>query len=226
MVIDVQSTYFTKKDIKAFKQRGHKVYSYINVGALENTRDYYKKYKGLALGKYEHWDEEVWIDVSKSKWQKFILKELAPMMFDKGIDGFFVDNCDVYYNYPRKKIYNGLTVIMKGLIATGKKVIINGGDCYLDKYCKKGGKWSDVITGINQELVFSAIDWDNDDFVTADPEDHEYFINYIERYGNQGADIYLLEYTKDKKLISRIKKYCKKTEYDYYISGSLGLTFS
>ena len=86
-----------------------------------------------------------------------------------------------------------------------------------------GGNWSDIISGINQESVFSAILWDGDKFGTADPEDHEYFTDYIERYAALGADIYLLEYTTDKKLIKQIDEYCEKHDFKYYASDSLEL---
>lgn len=221
VVIDAQ--HFKKEEIEAFKARGHKVYSYINIGSLENFRSYYKQYKSLKLGKYEHWDEEIWINVADSKWQDFITKKLMPSLMDKGIDGFFVDNCDVYYHYKKKEIMDGLTFMMKSMVATGKKVLINGGDCYLDAYCKSGGKWSDVITGINQETVFSKIIWNKNKFGTAGKEDHKYFTGYIERYAKQGADIYLLEYTKDKKLIKEIEQYCKDKGFGYYVSDSIEL---
>ena len=222
VVIDAQN--FKKKEIQAFRAKGHKVYSYINIGSLENFRSYYKQYKSLKLGKYEHWDEEIWINVADKKWQNFIVKKLMPSLLDKGIDGFFVDNCDVYYHYKKKAIMNGLSVMMKAMVATGKKVLINGGDCYLDAYCKSGGKWSDVITGINQETVFSKIIWNKKDkFGTASNKDHKYFTSYIERYAKKGADIYLLEYTRDKKLISKIKSYCKKKGFGYYVSDSVEL---
>lgn len=222
VVIDAQ--HFKKEEIEAFKARGHEVFSYINIGSLENFRSYYKQYKSLKLGKYEHWDEEIWINVADKKWQNFIVKKLMPSLLDKGIDGFFVDNCDVYYHYKKKAIMNGLTVMMKSMVATGKKVLINGGDCYLDAYCKSGGKWSDVITGINQETVFSKIIWNKKDkFGTASNKDHKYFTSYIERYAKKGADIYLLEYTRDKKLISKIKAYCKKKGFGYYVSDSVEL---
>ena len=222
VVIDAQN--FKKKEIQAFRAKGHKVYSYINIGSLENFRSYYKQYKSLKLGKYEHWDEEIWINVADKKWQNFIIKKLMPSLLDKGIDGFFVDNCDVYYHYKKKGILNGLTVMMKSMVATGKAVLINGGDCYLDAYCKSGGKWSDVITGINQETVFSKIIWNKKDkFGTASKKDHKYFVSYIERYAKKGADIYLLEYSRDKKLISKIKAYCKKKGFGYYVSDSVEL---
>ena len=221
VVIDAQ--HFTKEQIEAFKARGHKVYSYINIGSLENFRSYYKEYKDLKLGKYEHWDEEIWINVADQRWQDFMQNDMIPNLTAKGIDGFFVDNCDVYYNYRKPGILDGLTSIMKAMVATGKAVLINGGDCYLDAYCKNGGSWRDVITGINQETVFSKIIWDKNKFGRAGKEDHKYFLSYIERYAKQGADIYLLEYTKDKNLIKEIEEYCAKKGFGYYVSDSVEL---
>lgn len=221
VVIDAQ--YYSKEEIEAFRNKGHQVYSYINIGSLENFRSYYKKFKKLKLGKYENWDEEIWIDVSNTSWQKFITEDIMPKLVGKGIDGFFVDNCDVYYNYPKAKIMNGLTVMMKALVGTGKKVLINGGDMYLDAYCKSGGSWNDVITGINQENVFAKIIWKKNKFGKASAEDHKYFVSYVERYSKLGAEIYLLEYTTDKKLISQIDDYCKTHGFEYYVSDSIEL---
>lgn len=221
IVIDAQ--YISRDDILSFKSQGHTVYSYINIGSLENFRDYYDTFKDITLGEYAHWEEEFWINVSDQRWQDFILNDLAQVLIDKGIDGFFVDNCDVYYQYPRAEILNGLSTIMKGLKSTGKDVIINGGDSFLNTYCDTVGNWADIITGINQESVFSSINWDDNSFGTASNEDHKYFTKYIESYGNRGADIFLLEYTTDTNLINEIKNYCQKNNYRFYISDGLEL---
>ena len=221
VVIDAQ--YYPKEELDAFRSKGHKVFSYINIGSLENFRDYYDEYKDLSLGAYEHWEEEVWVDVSQKRWQDFMLNDIAAGLLEKDIDGFFVDNCDVYYVHPKQEILEGLAVIMKGLKATGKKVIINSGDTFLDAYCEQGGKWDDVISGINQESVFSTILWDEGTFGTAEPEDHEYFVSYIDRYGSQGAEIYLLEYTVDEELVKEIKVFCEERGYTYYVADSIEL---
>ena len=114
VVIDAQN--FRAVEINKFRDEGHKVFSYINIGSLENFRDYYDEYADLALEAYEHWEEEVWIDVSDVKWQQFVVNELIPSLIEKGIDGFFVDNCDVYYNYTTPEIMNGLTVMMNAMV--------------------------------------------------------------------------------------------------------------
>ena len=43
VVIDAQ--YFSAKDIRTLHKKGVKVYTYLNVGSIENFRDYYKKYE-------------------------------------------------------------------------------------------------------------------------------------------------------------------------------------
>lgn len=56
VVIDAQ--YFSKKDIRKLHAGGTKVYSYLNIGSIENFRSYYKTYEHLAIGDYENWEEE------------------------------------------------------------------------------------------------------------------------------------------------------------------------
>lgn len=226
IVIDAQ--YHSRDEIVDFAYGYQKyVYSYINIGSVEDFRDYYDEYSDLALGDYENWDGEEWVDVSDERWQNFILNELAPELLEKGINGFFVDNCDVYYNYPTEDILNGLAVIMRGLKDMGCDVIINGGDAFLDAYCDSMGSWTDVITGINQESVFSYIDWDTGALTYASDEDREYFLDYIERYGDQGAYIFLIEYVDDipenRPLRSEIMNYSVEHNYLYYISDSIDL---
>jgi hypothetical protein len=221
VVIDAQ--YFDADEILSFKNRGHKVYSYINIGSLEKFRNYYDEYKDLAIGKYENWDDEVWIDVSVKRWQDFVQLDLAPSLVSKGIDGFFVDNCDVYYQYPTDEILDGTAHIMLGLKDFGLEVIINGGDAFLDAYCDGYGSWNDIITGINQENVFSSICWNDGSFGRASDEDKEYFCGYLDRYADLGADIYILEYTNDDELIREIDAYCRDKGYQYYISKSIDL---
>ena len=59
---------------------------------------------------------------------------------------------------------------MMGLRDFGLEVIINGGDTFLDAYCEKYSSWEDIITGINQETVFSKICWEDGSFGRATEE--------------------------------------------------------
>ena len=220
VVIDAQ--YFSKKDIAYLKKQGCTVYSYINIGAIENFREYYDEYSNLALGDYENWEEEKWVDVSSTVWQNFLVS-LEEELLDKSIDGFFVDNCDVYYVYHTDDVFEGLTTILEHLMEYGKPVIINGGDTYVMEYETREGSIQRIMTGVNQECVFSRINFKKGSFSAQKKIDREYFQDYIETCDRQGCDVYLIEYTTDCKLRRKIKKYCKKKGFHYYISDSIEL---
>ena len=220
VVIDAQ--YFSKKDIRKLHADGTKVYSYLNIGSVENFRPYYKTYEHLAIGDYENWEEEKWVNVADKDWQEF-MDTLAGKLKKKGVDGFFIDNCDVYDYAQKKDIFDGLTVILKKIRAMGKPVVVNGGDIYVTAYQSRYGSAEDIMTGVNQESVWSRIDFTTKTFHTQKKTEREYFCQYLQACKADGMDVYLLEYTTDHKLIRRIKKYCRKKKYDYYIADSLEL---
>ena len=221
IVIDAQD--FTRGQIQKFKNNGQKVYSYVNAGSIEKTRSYYGKYADLTLDPYENWDEEYWVDVSSEKWQDFISYDLSQKLLDKDIDGFFVDNIDIYYQYTRPEIYNGLCNILNNLMDYDKPVIVNGGDVFVSEYISRNGNIKDILTGINQETVFSKINFDQEKFEKNDEDTIEYFKKYVEECKSNGLDVYITEYTTDKKLIRQIKDYCKENGFHYYISDSIQL---
>ncbi|WP_026525907.1 endo alpha-1,4 polygalactosaminidase [Butyrivibrio sp. MB2005] len=227
IVIDVQND-FTKEDIRKLRKAGHKVYSYINVGAIENYRDYYNDFSDVMLDVYENWEDERWVDVSKEKWQNFIVNDLSERIKATGVDGFFVDNVDVYYMYKDAAfgpgIYDGLEIILKGLSKKGK-VIINGGDTFVTEYYDRNGSLDGILDGVNQESVFTRIiDYDKNKFGKSDKDSEKYFTSYLKKVKKCKKKVYLLEYTKNKRLKKKIKNYCKKKGYKYYISGNLNLS--
>lgn len=220
IVIDAQ--YFTRKDIGILHENEVTVYTYLNIGSIENFREYYADYEKLALGDYENWEEEKWMDVSSPDWQKFI-GSLARELYEKGVDGFFIDNCGVYYYATTASIFDGLTVILQDVMSLGKEVIINGGDVYVTEYRERYGTAKDIMTGVNQESVWSGIDFDKGTFYEQNKDDRDYFCEYVESCKADGAEVYLLEYTTDSKLIQKIEEYCKKHDFRFYISDSLEL---
>ena len=113
--------------------------------------------------------------------------------------------------------------ILKKIRAMGKPVVVNGGDIYVTAYQSRYGSAADIMTGVNQESVWSRIDFTTKTFHTQKKTEREYFCQYLQACKADGMDVYLLEYTTDHKLIRRIKKYCRKKKYDYYIADSLEL---
>lgn len=220
IVTDV--SYFTAEEIETMHRAGQEIYAYLNVGSLEEFRDYYNRYSDLCLDAYENWPEEKWVDVSQTAWQEHIVS-LAGEYAAKGIDGFFIDNCDVYYHYHKPEIFDGLTCMLREIHDISANVIINGGDVYVTEYLERYQTASDIMSGVNQECLFTSIDFVNAGFGENNAEEYQYFEEYIERCAADHMDVYLLEYTTDETLISKIRTYCEKNGYFYYISSSIEL---
>ncbi len=221
VVIEGQS--FSAKQIKALKKKGKTVYSYLDVGSLETYRPYYKKFKHLALDPYDNWPDEYWIDVSDRSWQEYISGTVAGKLKKKGIDGFFIDNCDVYSVYnERNDMYKGLVAIMKNLKSCDADVVINGGDVFVKRLIKE--KKTKLIDGINQECVFSRIeDYENDVFAPQTDEDTEYYTKYLAKAKKNKLKVFLLEYTTDGTVKKKVHRYCTKNGFGYFISGKVNL---
>ena len=221
-VLVLEPTGYDKDDIKKLHEKNKKIYAYLNIGSLENYRPYYEKFKGKVLGKYENWEDEYWMDVSDKEWQNLVVDELGKNIFDIGFDGFFIDNCDVYYQYSNDKIYDGLCSILKGLQKYNIDTIINGGDTFVSK-CIDEKIANELFDGINQECVFTDIDFEHKKYNTKSLEEREYFTEYLQRVKSYGLQIFILEYGADNKTLKQIENYCNENGFYWYNAKSLEL---
>ena len=221
--IVIEGQAFTKEQVDALKNEGHIVYSYINVGAIENYRSYYKEYEKYTLDVYKNWEDERWVDVAQPEWQSFII-DLAGELKDKDFDGLFVDNLDVYYHYKSDAKFDAITKILKAFKDYGFYVSINGGDVYVTECFNRFDAVNDIFDAVNQETVFSSINWDKkDSFGTQKKSETEYFTEYLDEVSRHGVDVYLLEYTTDAELNKKIESFCNEKGYRYYVSPKLNL---
>lgn len=231
-IIAIDAQYYTKDSIATLHNNGVKVYSYLNIGSLEDFRSYYADYYQYTFMDYENWDGERWIDVSKAKWQEFIINTLAKDLKDKGADGVYMDNLDVYsvvqeeYNaLSVTDIYEGIKNIIEGVANCGLEVVINGGSDFLSEAFTANDTVLDSIYGYNQEEVFSLItDYDNNKFDKQEEENSIYYQEIITRCVNYGMKIFLLEYSTDPTIITQIIDYCNTNSYYYYISTTVELS--
>lgn len=221
IVLDAQ--YFSKEELSGLKAHGVEVYSYLNIGSLEDFRPYYAEYEHLTTEEYEHWEEERWVNITHPEWQEFVLKQLARELSEKGVDGFFVDNCDVYGENSSEEVYSALVDILRALRRDGKKLIVNGGDIFLRTYLERQQSLFDILTGVNQETVFTSIDFETGTFGRQTDDAREYYLKHLERCQKMGAEIFLTEYTTDRTLRREAEKFCRKNSYRLYISDSVEL---
>ena len=208
VVIDFQE--FTKADVDKLHAKGIKVYTYLNIGSIENWRTYWKTYKKYALSNYDGWPGEKWIDVSKTDWQKFITGTLAPKLNKMGADGYFIDNADVYFHYKRDGIYKGLQTILRTVHSYGKPVLINGGDNFVTK-AMKDNSYLNLFDGVNQEEVFTT-----NSYKTQSSSETKYLKNYLATVKAKNLKVYLLEYKANSSNLKKIKDYCSANGFGYH----------
>lgn len=219
LVIDAE--YFSQNDITRLRENGvREIYSYINIGSIESFRSYDTDFEKYTLGAYENWPEEKWIDVSAPEWQAYTASR-ADSLVQKGVDGFFVDNTDVYYNYPQECIYDGILTILDYMDHTDKKILINGGDCFVKKYLTT--EKNVLIDGVNQENVFTAYDFSKDVYTKNDQSTREYYTEYLDLAMSHGCAAYTLEYATDPTIRRQAATYAGKHGYICYISDNIGL---
>ena len=220
LVIDAE--FFSEEEVARLHANGNtNILSYLNIGSIETFRDDYAAFADTALGDYENWDEEKWVNVADKRWQKRI-KSKAQLLLQKGIDGFFLDNADVYYQYQTPEIYQGLMSLLYEIHQEHKPIIINGGDTFITE-AMLHNSLKGVVTGVNQESVFTEIHFKTHTFGVKSAEEREYFLEYLAQCKTYGLTVYLLEYGANKKLEKEIKAYCERNGFIYDISHSLQL---
>lgn len=231
-LIVVDADGFTAAEIRSLKSKGAKVLTYLNIGAIENSRSYYPaaKRSGLLLGKYDNWPGEYWVAAQKEEWKEVILG-LATVMHAKGVDGFWVDNLDIMYTAEEEykwgktdlaALYTNLQNILAGLHAEGY-VMINGGDVFVSRAIK--AHQTANFDGVNQETVITCIqDYDPPGkFGRQATDERRYYEDYLHEVRMAEKDICLLEYSKDPNIIAECNEFAKAKGYSLCVSGNIEL---
>lgn len=233
VVVDAQE--LKKEQLAQLHSTGHKVYSYLNVGSVEDSREYYERFTDLLLGRYKNWPEEDWVDVTDDRWQAFVTGDLQDMILEKdpSIDGFFLDNMDIYghikdtrkYQDMAEDTYDALTGILESFQDEEIPVIINGADDLVERLIKD--KEASLIMGVNQETVFTRIkSYKFDKFARQEQEEQKRLTAYLKKCKKAGLEVFILEYTKDQSLAEEIREFCRKQKYHCYISEHVNLVGS
>lgn len=193
---------------------------YLSVGSVSDERSYYKQLQPYTLRKLDDWEHERYLDVCNQHVQDWAIKR-GKEILAMGFDGLWIDNLDVYEEYPSDNAYNGITRILSALYPLGY-IMINGGIEYVSKAIKNHAH---IAHGVTQEEVFSLItDYSGKGtFGAQTGAQSRAYQKYIATAISNGMDAYLLEYTRDSKLKEKIVKYCEASGAGYYISEDIDL---
>ena len=223
-ILVIDGEYFTAEDVAYLKNRGVKtIYSYLNIGSIEAFRDCYEDYAEYTLGEYENWPDEKWMDVSQEEWRNYIISK-GNELSDKGFDGFFIDNVDVYYMFQTKEIYNGIVDILTQLKRNNNMdIIINGGDIFVREYIASGEQSGKIFDGVNQEDVYTSYDFEEKRFEMNTEENRAYYQKYLQDLLNKGYVVYVLEYADKKEIQKQAIAYANDQGFIVYVADNINL---
>ena len=220
MVLD--ATNLDKSDIKQLHSESQQIFAYLNVGALETSNSFYQDFKDLTFKPYDNWPDESWLDVTDSAWQDFLVHQLAQSLKDKGVDGLFLDNFDVYDHDHRPEVYASLVQLLKEFQSMDLPVIINGGSTFVSQLVAEDPQLArQLIYAVNQESVFLAYDFDAGKPVQQTAEAEDFYLDYLNNLSQTGLQVFLIEYGADSYQADKILKQCQELDYSLYLAPSI-----
>ena len=82
--------------------------------------------------------------------------------------------------------------------------------------CIKNGTARTLFDGVNQESVFTKIDFAKNRYAAQDAETRAYYLDYLTQAKEAGLKVYLIEYRPSAKLAAEIQDYCEKNGFTAY----------
>lgn len=212
---------YTTQEVAALKESGYKVLGYLSVGSVSDEREYYQSLEPYTLGDLEDWPHEKYLDISREGAQQWLVARGAKLIEEMGFDGLWLDNIDVYEEYPSDGMYDGITNVIEALDPKGY-IMVNGGVRYMMRAIENGDT---SVDGITQEEVFSLVtDYDGKgEFGRQEADQRAEYMEYVSAALNAGMDAFLLEYTRDENVKNDIYSYCEEVGAGYYISDDVDL---
>ena len=152
MLLAIEPEDYTMKEVEALEDAGATVLGYLSVGSVSDERSYYKQLEPYTLRKLDDWEHERYLDVCEKAVQDWLINQ-GMKFLNAGYDGLWIDNLDVYEEYPSDNAYQGITRILQALYPHGY-IMINGGMQYMLRAISQKAR---VAHGVTQEEVFSLI---------------------------------------------------------------------
>ncbi|MGX8680117.1 MAG: endo alpha-1,4 polygalactosaminidase [bacterium] len=228
----------SKKALKNLHQYADQIYAYVNVGTLKSSSKTYAKYRRYKIGTYSKKKKTYIMNVGTKNWRKYIVSDVSLPLIKKGFDGLYLDHFDIYKKKKTKKIYNGLTKILKSFHKKDIPVILNNAGAFSEKYCqtledkqadnkqnknasKSTGEEAPsapLIYGICQKQVFTTYDEKTKETKKQKTEISTAYKDLLIRLKAQKINIYIVEYTKNTDWKSVIQAYCKSHKFSYYLA--------
>jgi hypothetical protein len=179
------------KDVAAIQRAsGGLVLAYLDVGTIEDYRDWYIAAKPFRLDYWGEW----YANVNAAGYRSLMLKRVAPGMLAKGFDGLFLDNTDMTETHPAQKV--GMRALVAGLSRLlrerGKLLMAQNG-------AEVNWPLRRFYEGINFEDVSFSYDFDRHAYIRLSAPAAAQAQRNIRRYRRAGLKLTATDYVAARK---------------------------
>lgn len=110
----LEAAHYNKAEIAAIRKNNDYVLAYVSLGEVNEHAAHYPIFKENTLGKNKLWNSH-YLDLSKDSTSAMLLEMMAAG-FEKGFDGFFLDNFDNFSQFgPQKEQKPQLIALMDSI---------------------------------------------------------------------------------------------------------------
>lgn len=110
----LEAAHYNKSEIAIIRKNNTHVLAYISLGEVNEHAEHYAMFKDNTLGKNNVWNSH-YLDLSNTT-TKGLLINLMTSEFEKGFDGFFLDNFDNFSQFgPQKEQKQHLIDLMENI---------------------------------------------------------------------------------------------------------------
>lgn len=178
---------FSREQIAKLKAGGqNRVLSYLNLGAVESFRDYWRtaptglvpagRNGAAQLSAYDGYPDERWMDPANPAWRALLLDHVIPRLVAQGVDGLYFDNLELLSHgardsngpLPPGSRQAGLDLVREIRERWPNLVLVqqNGLGPATRDGMTGGRPYAELLDGVSHEEVFTTADG-NDHYKTG-----------------------------------------------------------
>ncbi len=189
----LESDHVTPPQQKALRRFGTELFAYVSLGEAERFRDSHQQLdRKMFSGENRGWNSDI-VDVTHPDWQKYLLEQRIPMLWEQGYRGFFLDTLDSYQVSHDEKDWPAQQAALIGIIEKIKqkypqaKLILNRGFEFVDKV-------ADKVDALAVESLYAGWDQKNKKYREVSEKDRQWLRPQLARVRQLGLEVIVIDY--------------------------------
>jgi hypothetical protein len=162
-LVVVDGEQVTARQVARLRSGGALVLAYLDAGTIEPWRGWYPRARRYRLGLWGDWGEW-YADVARRGLRDLLVREVAPQMLAKGVDGLFLDNVDMIETHPGQRA--GMRVLVTRLAGLAHR---RGGLLFAQNGAAVIGPMLGLLDGWNREDVGFTYDFGRHQYRSSTP---------------------------------------------------------